>query len=269
MILSHLLTHSLTYSLLPHRFHAVYWPAFLMAAKLPLPQQILVHGHWTVNRTKISKSAGNGIDPMDLLQKYGGADSLRYYLMREARPSSDTDFSLASLTAIVNGDLVNQLGNLLSRAFTERFLATASTCSWPRQATSVIINQVREACGRCAQAYEEHSFGAGLEHLLPILRLANAHFSEVAPWRSTVTNEELAQLLADVAHCCLIYSVMAYPVIPILAKSVWAVLLPKGSHSSATPPLTLEEIMREGKMPPLDLPSKGLLGSPSILPRLN
>lgn len=241
-----------------------------MAAKLPLPQQILVHGHWTVNREKVSKSAGNGIDPMDLLQRYGGADVLRYYLMREARPASDTDFSLTSLMSIVNGDLVNQLGNLLSRAFTERFVTIAGACSWPRPAQPVIINLVREACDRCAQAYEEHNFGAGLEHLLPILRLANARFSKVAPWRSTgVTDEELAQLLADVAHCCLVYSVMAYPVIPALAKSVWTMLLPEGSSSLSIPPLTFEGIMREDGIPLLDLPNKGrMLCNQPILPRL-
>lgn len=96
------------------RFHAVYWPAFLLSANLELPKAIFVHGYFTVNGQKISKTLGNVIDPVDLIEKYG-ADTLRYYLLAKFSPFTDGDFSEEKLKDVYNGDLANGLGNLVSR----------------------------------------------------------------------------------------------------------------------------------------------------------
>lgn len=96
------------------RFHAVYWPAFLLSANLPLPRSILVHGYFTVNGQKMSKTLGNVTDPTDLIEKYG-ADALRYYLLAKFSPFTDGDFSEDKLKGAYNGDLANGLGNLVSR----------------------------------------------------------------------------------------------------------------------------------------------------------
>lgn len=96
------------------RFHAVYWPAFLLSAKLELPKGIFVHGYFTVNGQKMSKTLGNVIDPTDLVKKYG-ADALRYYLLAKFNPFTDGDFSEEKLKEVYNGDLANGLGNLVSR----------------------------------------------------------------------------------------------------------------------------------------------------------
>ena len=96
------------------RFHAVYWPAFLLSAKLSLPKSIFVHGYFTVNGQKMSKTVGNVINPSDLIEKYGG-DALRYYLLAKFSPFSDGDFSEEKLKDAFNGDLANGLGNLISR----------------------------------------------------------------------------------------------------------------------------------------------------------
>jgi methionyl-tRNA synthetase len=96
------------------RFHAIYWPAFLLSAGLKLPKSIFVHGYFTVNGQKMSKSVGNVIDPFAIIKKYG-ADSLRYYLLREIPATGDGDFSESRFKELYNADLANGLGNLTAR----------------------------------------------------------------------------------------------------------------------------------------------------------
>lgn len=96
------------------RFHAVYWPAFLLSAKLPLPRSIFVHDYITVNGQKMSKTLGNVLDPLPLIEKYG-ADALRYYLLAKVSPFADGDFSKDKFKEVYNADLANGLGNLISR----------------------------------------------------------------------------------------------------------------------------------------------------------
>jgi methionyl-tRNA synthetase len=96
------------------RFHAVYWPAFLMASGLPLPKQLLVHGWIKMGDYKMSKSRGNSIDPQNLLQSYG-ADAVRYYLTRQLAITQDGQFSIEDLEQKISSDLANDLGNLLQR----------------------------------------------------------------------------------------------------------------------------------------------------------
>ena len=96
------------------RFHAVYWPAFLISAGLPLPKTLFIHGYFTVNGQKMSKTLGNVIDPNDLIKKYG-VDALRYYFLAKFSPFTDGDFSEERLKDVYNADLANGLGNLVSR----------------------------------------------------------------------------------------------------------------------------------------------------------
>ncbi len=96
------------------RFHAVYWPAFLLSAGLPTPKSLFVHGYFTVNGQKMSKTLGNVIDPFALIAQYG-AEALRYYFLREIPSSADGDFSLQRFKELYNADLANGLGNVVSR----------------------------------------------------------------------------------------------------------------------------------------------------------
>ncbi len=95
------------------RFHAVYWPSFLMAAGLPLPKHVFAHGWWTVDGQKMSKSLGNVVDPVEMAKTYG-VDEFRFFLFREVPFGLDGDFSKDAIVGRINGDLANDYGNLLS-----------------------------------------------------------------------------------------------------------------------------------------------------------
>lgn len=97
------------------RFHAIYWPAFLIGAGLEPPHKILCHSHWTVDNVKMSKSLGNMVDPFSLAKSYG-VEAVRYFLLREGVPHSDGNFNEEKLVQMVNVDLADTLGNLLSRS---------------------------------------------------------------------------------------------------------------------------------------------------------
>jgi methionyl-tRNA synthetase len=106
------------------KFHAVYWPAFLLAGDIALPKTIVTHAHWTVNATKMSKSLGNVVDPFQILDDYG-VDPVRYFLLREGPLNDDVDFSVSAMIGRINSDLADQLGNLLSRSLTPSFYQDA------------------------------------------------------------------------------------------------------------------------------------------------
>lgn len=116
------------------RFHAVYWPAFLLSAKLPLPKSLFVHGYFTVNGQKMSKTLGNVIDPVELIDKYG-ADALRYYLLAKFNPFTDGNFSEEKFKEVYNADLANGLGNLVARVAK---LCETSEFEFPRAEKHVI-----------------------------------------------------------------------------------------------------------------------------------
>ena len=108
------------------KFHAIYWPAFLMAANLPLPQRIVAHGHWTVDGVKMSKSLGNVVDPVEALNKYR-VDPVRYFLLREGQLGYDSNFSFALLEERCNAELSDTLGNLGKSRITVAFEARVLT----------------------------------------------------------------------------------------------------------------------------------------------
>lgn len=115
------------------RFHAIYWPAILKSAHLKLPKKVFIHGYVTIEGQKMSKSLGNIINPIELIHKFG-ADSLRYYLLREIPPYNDGDFSFQRFKQVYNADLANSIGNLVSRVST---LCQKSNFDFPRSKTSL------------------------------------------------------------------------------------------------------------------------------------
>ncbi|CAK8993735.1 Probable methionine--tRNA ligase [Durusdinium trenchii] len=169
------------------RFHTVYWPGFLIAAGIEPPDQVFVHGHWTVNGTKMSKSLGNVINPADLLKVYE-VDAVRYALLRNGGISSDLDFSLQIVHNHRRDDLANTYGNLLTRCVAHKLLPDPV---WP--GPNAVLDaraspMLAEVAGLPALAeqvsrdFEQLAFARGLESIMRVLASTNAGFTSSEPW---------------------------------------------------------------------------------------
>ena len=174
------------------RFHAVYWPAFLMGAGIEPPKTVFAHGWWTSEGKKMSKSLGNVIDPFALVNDYG-VDSFRYFLMREVPFGNDGDFSMASFFNRVNSELANSFGNLAQRTLSfiakncggelNRFEATEVDNALRMQAGTNLLQQMRGHVDR----FEIH---LAIEAWLRTVHAANKYIDEQAPWALRKTNPE-------------------------------------------------------------------------------
>ncbi len=173
------------------KFHAVYWPAMLLSAGLPLPETVWAHGFLTVDGEKISKSLGNGVDPSPLVERYG-RDAVRYYLLRAIPPGEDGDFSEARLREVYNADLANGLGNLVRRVETlceragYRQDIQDETCS-TGLGTRPYGSVWRGGIHRCvlegvAEALEGFRFHDALRAIQGQVRALNREIEEARPW---------------------------------------------------------------------------------------
>ena len=161
------------------RFHAVYWPAMLMAAGMRVPDVIFCHGWWTVNGEKMSKTAGNVVNPLDLAADIG-VDAFRYFVLREIPLGADGDFSHTAFLARYNAELANDLGNLLNRT-----LGMADKY-FSGKVPSVDTTELKIDCDMCATAVVEHmeqlNPSAALQAIWHLVRRCNAYIDQSAPW---------------------------------------------------------------------------------------
>jgi methionyl-tRNA synthetase len=166
------------------RFHTVYWPAFLAAAGLPTPKRVFAHGWWTIEGQKMSKSLGNAVEPLKLVEQYG-LDQVRYFLLREVPFGQDGDFSRAAMIRRTNTDLANDLGNLSQRVLS--FIAKNAGAEVPfpgayvdadramLAATAGLLDTTR---GELAQ----QNFHKALEAIFAAIADANRYVDGQAPW---------------------------------------------------------------------------------------
>ncbi len=166
------------------RFHAVYWPAFLMAAGLDPPRRLFAHGWWTVEGRKMSKSLGNGIPPNVLVEKYG-VDPARYFLMRELPFGSDGDFSHRAVVGRLNGDLANDFGNLAQRVLVMINRNCGARVPEPGEfsaADTELLDAARALLDIVRGHISEQAFHLALEAIWRVVGEANRHVDEQAPW---------------------------------------------------------------------------------------
>jgi methionyl-tRNA synthetase len=200
------------------RFHAVYWPAFLMAAGLPLPKRVFAHGWWTNEGEKISKSLGNVIDPNALAAEFG-LDQTRYFLMREVPFGNDGDFSRRAMIHRMNGDLANDLGNLSQRVLSMIFKncdgVMPTLPADPQDedkalmaATDALIDEVRMQMDR--QAFHE-----ALRAIWQVVSDANRYVDAMAPWGLKKSDPaRMAEVLAVLAETIRQVAILVQPVMP-------------------------------------------------------
>lgn len=174
------------------RFHAVYWPAFLMAAGIEVPRKIFANGWWTVEGEKMSKSLGNVIDPRDLVKEFG-LDAVRFFLLREVPFGGDSDLSRKSLITRNNVELANDLGNLCQRTLS----LVARNCNGivPERRTltpedTKLLGQVAVLPDLMAAQIERCALTDALEDVWKVIRAGNAYIDHQAPWALRKTDEE-------------------------------------------------------------------------------
>ena len=206
------------------RFHAVYWPAFLMAAGWPLPKRVFAHGWLLFENDKMSKSRGNIVRPSPIAEVMG-VDALRYFLLREIVFGQDGSFSFDALVGRYNSDLANGLGNLASR--TLNMLQQYRQGRIPGSAGDPNIARVaEEAVASASAAFEALDFSRGLEHVWTIISAVDKFIVERAPWKLAKVEDESTQGLLDqtlytAAEAVRLVCVLVGPVLPHSAEAIW------------------------------------------------
>jgi methionyl-tRNA synthetase len=191
------------------RFHAVFWPAFLLAAELPPPKRVFAHGWWLIEGEKMSKSLGNVIKPAEMVGKYG-LDAVRYFLLREVPFGNDGDFSRRALISRMNVELANDLGNLAQRSLS----LIARNCEGrlpprgaPTEEDTALLAASEALPGLLRGHLDRQAFGDALEEVWRVIRAGNAYIDHEAPWALKKTDlvrmgsvlRVLADLLRQVA----------------------------------------------------------------------
>ncbi|MFB9904963.1 methionine--tRNA ligase [Allokutzneria oryzae] len=181
------------------RFHAVYWPAMLMSAGLPLPTEIVVHGYITAGGRKIGKSLGNAVDPVALVEQFG-VNAIRYFLLAEFSPFGDGDFSEERLVSRYNTDLANGLGNLVSRvtSMTQRYREGVVPESGPvAEPEQSLAAQVEASARESMEAMVRYDHREALTKVWDLVRRTNAYVDERAPWHLAKEGTPEAEALLD------------------------------------------------------------------------
>lgn len=208
------------------RFHAIIWPAMLMALDLPLPKHLAVHGWITFNGQKMSKSLGNVVDPFILGERYG-ADAIRYHILREMALGADSSFSNEIMINRINSDLANGLGNLVSRtvAMVDKYFG--GTLPADREAGDFDAELIAEAKGLVAKVDEfmdKTQINNALAEIFKVVSRANKYIDETAPWvlgKDESKKARLATVLYNLLETIRIVSTLLSNFMPTTMPKVW------------------------------------------------
>jgi methionyl-tRNA synthetase len=209
------------------RFHAVYWPSFLMSAGIELPKHVFAHGWWTVEGQKMSKSIGNVVDPTEVATQFG-VDEFRFFLFREVPFGLDGDFSKDAIVARINGDLANDYGNLVSRSanMIGKFLkGRVEEPGGSGGTDDQLIARVTALIGEYEREMEVFGFYKALTSVFEITGLLNKYIDTEAPWKLAKENpERIPTVLYNVWNGVRIATLLLYPFMPTKSAQVWKAL---------------------------------------------
>jgi methionyl-tRNA synthetase len=190
------------------RFHAVYWPAILLSAGLKLPKKLFVHEYFTVNGQKMSKTLGNVVNPLEMVEKYG-ADALRFYCLAKISPFQDGDFSEEKLKEAFNSDLANGLGNLVARV--AKLAEKHSLSCHPELASGSFNPQVQKHL-------EDFKFNDALAEIWKLITIADQRVNETKPWE--LEGEKAKAVLTDLCQQIIIIANNLQPFLPETSEKI-------------------------------------------------
>jgi len=205
------------------RFHSVYWPAFLMAANLPLPLKIYGHGWILSDEKKMSKSIGNILDPLAIINKYG-IDQLRYYLTKEVSLGNDGNVSLQNLESCINNDLANNFGNLCQRVFS--FLEKNCSGKLPKinkleREDSTLLDSLISLVEELKQDMDKQDLNNYIKKVVEFSFTANKYFNDLEPWTLKKTNiDRMNSILHTIVTQIKNISILLSPIIPISSNKI-------------------------------------------------
>ncbi len=209
------------------RHHAVYWPAFLIAANLELPKRIFAHGWWTNEGNKISKSLGNVIDPVEIINEYG-LDQFRYFLLREVPFGNDGDFSIRSLKNRINADLANDLGNLCQRSLTMIEKSYDSIIPEPINLPdeyNYMINNFTDRLIILNKMISIQDITGYIKNVWELISEANKFFNDKKPWDLKKNDEnQYKNVLFVTANLIKQIGILIYPVMPDTSERILQIL---------------------------------------------
>jgi methionyl-tRNA synthetase len=208
------------------RFHAVYWPAFLMSAGIALPKEVYGHGFLLSRGEKMSKSIGNVVDPFTLAERFG-VDQLRYFLMREVSFGQDGSYSAEAIVNRVNAELANSFGNLAQRTLSMIYKNLEGVIPAPGKAEEDrdLLSKVDSAIEELNRRFDEFAFSIGLEAWMTAVFACNAYVDTSAPWALRKTDpERMADVLGTLVAAIRRLAVAVLPVIPASAEKLIKVI---------------------------------------------
>ncbi|MEK7151668.1 MAG: methionine--tRNA ligase [Patescibacteria group bacterium] len=205
------------------RFHAIYWSAMLLSAGLPLPKSIYVHGYISINGEKISKSLGNVVSPEDIVKKYG-IDPVRYYLLREISSTEDGDFSYKKLEDRYNGDLANNLGNLVSRVAKLIETKMAGELNFDDKFfDKEVSTKISETEEKYKKSVEDFRLHEALNHIWDLFGFANAYIDSHKPWEADQEASHLLRTLTSIVAIIITGSRLLEPFLPETATKIYKI----------------------------------------------
>ena len=205
------------------RFHAIYWPAFLLAAKIPLPKRVFGHGWILSDDKKMSKSLGNILDPLEIIKKYG-IDQLRYYLIKEVSLGNDGSISMENLKNCINNDLANNYGNLCQRVFS--FIKKNCENKIPHRTNLIdsdkkFLNNLKDSLPELTNLMNDQDLNEYIKKVVSFSFEANKYFNDSEPWTVKKKDpERMKNILFTISQQIKNISILLNPIIPNATQKV-------------------------------------------------